>query len=32
MPTTEKLIDQNIIKEAEKKDSNKKAQEIVILI
>ncbi len=30
MPTTEKLIDPKIIKEAEKKDSNKKAEEIVI--
>lgn len=29
MPTTEKLVDPKIVKEAEKKDSNKKTEEIV---
>ena len=29
MPTTEKLADPKLVKEAEKKDSNKKTEEIV---
>jgi hypothetical protein len=32
MPTTEKLIDPKILKETEKKESNKRTEEIVILL